>query len=173
MGARTDQAREQVIAARQAFLDEAGEMRRSAGEAVNFPAKAREDPVRYGALTAGAAFVVLGGPRRLLRRVRRGVLGAPAPKTLLPREIEHAVEGMGRDGEAVRVRLEREFATYLQERRAERERSRISSLLLGAAGTAVGAFSTRAARQLVVRLMEPRVPREPGSSADEGSPPPA
>jgi hypothetical protein len=177
VAARTDQdragliaAREGVIAARRALVEEAGEMRRSALEAVNLPAKAKEDPLRYGTLGAATAFLVLGGPRRVLGRLRRALLGAPAPKSLLPREIEQAVEGMGRDGAAVRAQLDREFARYLQERRAERERSRLTTLLLGAAGSAASAFSTRAARELVIRLLEPRERSDDGGTPGRRGP---
>ncbi len=167
MGARTDQARDQVIAARQALLDEADGMRRSALEAVDLPAKARDDPLRFGALAAAGAFVLLGGPRRLLGRVRRAILGAPAPKSLLPDEIERAVEGMGGDSGAVKRRLEREFADYLEERRAQRERTMVTGTLLGVAGSFVSAFTQRAARRLAEELLAPRGRRD-GSSPDGG-----
>ena len=156
MGTRTDQAREQVIAARQELLEEADGMRRSALEAVDLPAKAREDPLRFGALAAGGAFVALGGPRRVLGRLRRTILGAPAPKSLLPKDIEKAVEGMGGDPETVKRRLEREFAGYLEEHRADRERRMVSSTLLGVAGAFVAAFSQRAAKRLAAELLAPR-----------------
>jgi len=168
MGTRKDQARDQVIAARQELLDEADGMRRSALEAVNLPAKARDDPLRFGALAAGGAFVALGGPRRLLGRVRRTLLGAPAPKSLLPEEIEQAVEGMGRDSATVRRRLEREFAEYLEEHRADRQRTMFTGTLLGVAGSFVSAFSQRAAKRLAEELLAPRGRRD-GSSPDRGA----
>jgi hypothetical protein len=160
MGTRTDQARDEVIAARQGLLDEADGMRRSALEAVNLPAKARDDPLRYGALAAGGAFVALGGPRRLLGRVRRAVLGAPTPKSLLPEEIEKAVQGMGKDSKAVKQHLEREFADYLEERRAEREHSSVTATLLGVGGSFVSAFGERAARRIAQELIAPRERRD-------------
>jgi len=168
MGTRTDQARDQVIAARQELLDEADGMRRSASEAVNLPAKAREDPLRFSALAAGGAFVALGGPRRVLGRLRRAVLGSPAPKSLLPEEIEKAVEGMGGDSGAVKRRLEREFADYLEEHRADRERRMVTGTLLGVAGSFVGAFSQRAAKRLAAELLAPRDRRD-SSSPERGS----
>lgn len=160
MAAQTDHAREQVIAARQGLVDEADGMRRSAIEAVNVPAKAKDDPIRFGALAVATAFVALGGPRRLFGRVRRAILGAPAPKSLLPSEIEKAVEGMGREPEVVKRRLEREFADYLEEHRAERERRMVIGTVLGVASSFVSAFSQRAAKEIATRLLEPRPSRD-------------
>jgi hypothetical protein len=171
MGTRTDQARNEVIAARQGLLDEADGMRRSALEAVNLPAKARHDPLRFGALAAAGGFVALGGPRRLIGRVRRAVLGAPAPKSLLPEEIEKAVEGMGKDSTAVKRSLEREFADYLEEKRAEREHSTVTGMLLGVGSSFVGAFGERAARRIVQELLAPRERRDgspPGGDGRDG-----
>jgi hypothetical protein len=160
MGARTDQARDAVIAARQGLVDEADGMRRSALEAVNLPAKARDDPLRFGALAAGGAFVALGGPRRLLGRLRRALLGAPVPKSLLPEEIEKAVQGMGKDSKAVKQHLEREFADYLEEHRAEREQGMVKGALLGVGGSFVNTFAQRAARRLAQELLAPRDRRD-------------
>jgi hypothetical protein len=149
MGTRTDQARAEVIAAREGLLVESEELRRSSLAAVDVPARTREDPVRVGALTAGGLFLVLGGPRRLLGRLRRAVLGAPVPRTVLPEEIEQAVEGLGRDRETVRRHLEREFADYLEAHKADREKTLLSGTLLALAGTAVNAVVQRAGRELI------------------------
>lgn len=166
MGTRTDQAREQVIAARQALGEELTELRRSALEAVNLPARARDDPLRLGTVAAGTAFFLLGGPQRLLRRLRRLLFGAPTPRSLLPEEIEKAVEGMGGDREAVKRHLEREFADYLEEHRADRRRTMMRSTALGIVERAVGAFSRRAARDLAMRLFEPRSANRSGAGRD-------
>jgi len=180
MATSTDHARDEVIAARQGLLDEAEGLRRSAIQTVNLPARAREDPARFGALAAGGAFLVLGGPRRLISRVRRVLLGAPAPKSLLPREIERAVEGLGKDSGAVKAQLDREFAEYLEERKADRERSMVRGMLAGAAGTLVSTLSQRAARRLADEVLAPRdrsdvsnrdgrTPAEGGSASESAS----
>lgn len=168
MGTRTDQARDEVIAARQGVLDEADGMRRSALEAVNLPAKARDDPLRYGALAAGGAFVALGGPRRLLGRLRRAVLGAPMPRSLLPQEIEEAVQGMGKDSKAVRARLDREFADYLERHRAEREQGMVKGALLGVGASFVNSFGQRAARRIAQELLAPRERRDGSPPVSDG-----
>jgi hypothetical protein len=173
MGARADQARAEVTAAREGLVDETEALRGSAFEAVNLPARAREDPVRYGAIVAGGLFLALGGPRRLLRRARRAVLGAPAPKSLLPEEIERAVEGLGRDSESVKRHLEREFANYLEERQAEREKSALTGTLLAIAGTAVNRAASEASKRIIEEFLASRdeSPSSAAASDVETAPP--
>ncbi len=87
-------------------------------EAVDIPAKIRRAPLKSAAFAGGAAFLVLGGPGRVLGRAKRAVLGAPTPlpDSMLPAEVEKAVRALGTDGDAVRGALERSFAEYLEER---------------------------------------------------------
>lgn len=84
-------------------------------EAVDIPARIRRAPAKSAAVAGGAAFVVLGGPRRIVRRLRRAVGGEPAPlpSEMLPKEIDKAIRSLGSDGEKVRGALERSFANYL------------------------------------------------------------
>lgn len=155
MGTRTDQARDQVIAAREGVVTEADELRRSALHAVDVPARAREDPLRVGAIVAGGTFLAIGGPGRVLRRLRRLLLGAPAPKSLLPEEIESAVEGLGSDSEQVKRQLEREFADYLEERKAEREKGMVTGTLMALGGTVVNTVAQRAGQRLIQEFLAP------------------
>ncbi|OGN83280.1 MAG: hypothetical protein A2X23_12225 [Chloroflexi bacterium GWC2_73_18] len=154
MGTRADQARRQVAAAREALAGEVAGMERSLRDAVDLPARARRDPVRFAGLAAGAAFVAVGGPRRVLRRVGTVLRGGrpPAPRSLLPEEIERAVEDLGPDAGAVRARLEHEFAAYLDANRQDRARTDATRTLLRAFDTIVGTVSKRAARVLTERL---------------------
>ena len=93
MGARTDAARTEVVAARQALATESARMGTATREAVDIPAKIRRAPAKSAAVAGGAAFVVLGGPRRIVRRLRRAVRGEPAPmpSSMLPKEIDKAI----------------------------------------------------------------------------------
>ena len=86
MGARTDAARAEVVAAREALAAEYQQMGAATRDAVDVPAKIRRAPAKTAAVAGGAAFVVLGGPRRILRRVNRAVRGEPnpLPKSMLP-----------------------------------------------------------------------------------------
>lgn len=115
MGARTDAARTEVVAARQALATESARMGTATRDAVDIPARIRRAPAKSAAVASGAAFVVLGGPRRIARRLRRAVRGEPAamPSEMLPKEIDKALRSLGSDGDKVRGALERSFAGYL------------------------------------------------------------
>jgi len=105
----------------------------------------------------GAAFLLLGGPQRLFRRVKRAVVGPEKelPKSMLPKEVDQALRKLGPDGEKVRGTLEREFAKYLDEHKAERE-SRdpgvVAALLLANIAKPI---TERAGRRLAQELFNP------------------
>jgi hypothetical protein len=118
VGARTDAARAEVLAARGALIDEVQGLEASARAAADIPAKVRRNPVRTVGAAGGAAFLLLGGPQRIYRQARRVVLGPKAdlPKTMLPKEIDQTLRQLGDDGDRVRATVEKEFAKYLRER---------------------------------------------------------
>ena len=126
VAAETDAARDRVLAARAALGEELETLEASARAAVDVPAKIRRDPRKTAAIAGGAAFVVLGGPRRVFRRAKRAVTGPPEPfpKSMLPDEIEKTLRELGDDGAAVRGALERDFAAYAKQ--ASRDRARTS-----------------------------------------------
>lgn len=117
MGEGTSVARAEVLAAREALGEELVRLEASARAAVDIPAKIRRNPVKTAGLVAGAGFVVIGGPRRVLRGARNAVFGRPEPlpKSMLPKEIEASLRKLGTDGERVRGLLEHEFASFLVE----------------------------------------------------------
>ena len=117
MAARTDAARAEVLAAREEFAAEFERLGPATRTAVDVPAKIRRAPVQSAALAGGAAFLLLGGPRRAFGRLKRVVRGAPTPlpKSMLPDEVERAIRGLGSDGDQVRGALERSFASYLDQ----------------------------------------------------------
>ena len=151
MGARTDAARAEVLAARQALDNDLDGLESSAREAVDIPAHIRRAPARAAGLAGGAAFLALGGPRRLFRRARRAAFGpeAPLPKSMLPDEVEAVLRTLGTDGAAVRARLEREFAGYLDKRGSFAEREIKSASAEAAAG-----LIRQAGRRLGSRLID-------------------
>ncbi len=99
-------------------------------------------------------FVALGGPGRVLRRAKRVVFGPeqPLPKSMLPNEIDASLSKLGTDGERVRGLLEREFASYLEERGPEHRRRDLSRtgaiLAVAALRPLVVAWSRRLAGEL-------------------------
>ena len=124
-------ARAQVLAAREALDEELVRLEASARAAVDIPAKIKRNPAKAAGLAGGAAFVVLGGPRRVLRGARHAVFGRPEPlpESMLPREIDASLRKLGEDGEKVRGLLEHEFASYLQATEPARKRRDLSGAL--------------------------------------------
>ncbi len=167
MGARTVAARQEALAARDALDVEVGRLQVAARDAVDVRAKVKRNPGKAAGAAAGAAFVAVGGPRRVFRAVKRRVRGVPEPlpRSMLPDEIEKAVSALGSDGARVRGALEREFRHYLdataKDRKAEaRERS-----LVGMARKIVIPVATTVARQAISRALA-----EPRAGADESAP---
>src|SRR5439155_1535708 len=78
MGARTDAARAAAVASRGELAEEVARLEAAGREAVDIPAKIRRAPARTAGLAAGEAFVVAGGPKRLLRAGPRALRGPDA-----------------------------------------------------------------------------------------------
>ena len=130
MAAETDAARDRVLAARAGLGGELETLEASVRAAVDVPAKIRREPLKAAAIAGGAGFLVLGGPRRLFRRAKRAVTGAPEPfpESMLPEQLENTLRQLGDDGAAVRGALERDFAAYAKQ--ASRDRARLRTLLV-------------------------------------------
>jgi hypothetical protein len=135
VGEGSDSARAEVLAARALLAEELERLEASGRAAVDVPAKVRRNPVRTAGLAAGAGFLLVGGPAKVFRRAKRVVLGPPEPlpKSMLPPEIDKALQALGDDGDKVRGTLEREFASYLDQTapaRRERDLSAVTAIIL-------------------------------------------
>ncbi len=130
MGARTDAARQEALAARTALDVEVARLQAAARDAVDVRAQVRRHPGKAAGAAAGAAFMAVGGPKRVFRAVKRRVRGEPEPlpASLLPGEIEKAVSALGPDGVKVRGAIERSFRHYLDATSKDRKRRRASVL---------------------------------------------
>ncbi|HEU4673076.1 MAG TPA: hypothetical protein VFS32_09265 [Candidatus Limnocylindrales bacterium] len=157
MGARTDAARTEVVAARAELLNEVERLESAGRAAVDIPAKVRKAPAQTAGLAAGAAFLLAGGPKRLWRRGKRAVRGPEAdlPPRVLPKEVDRVLSHLGSDGDTVRRVLEREFADYLEEHREERQKRDLGATASLLAGSVLGPLTQRAGRQLAQRLFAP------------------
>jgi hypothetical protein len=116
---------------------------------VDIPAKIKRSPAKAAAVAGGAAFVVLGGPKRVFRAGKHAVFGQPAPlpPSMLPDEIERSLRAMGDDGDKIRGALERDFAAYTK--KASRDRASLRTLLLlSVARPLLSAGSKAAAKRL-------------------------
>ncbi len=163
MGAPTDAARTEVLAAREGLEDEVVRLEAAGRAALDIPARLRREPAKVGAAAAGAAFLLLGGPKRLFRGVRRAIFGkgADLPKSMLPDEVEAALRKLGPDGDRIRATLEREFAAFLEERapvRRERDLAGLVGLAGGLVANLLRPASARAGRQFAERLFDPDGP---------------
>lgn len=160
MGAPTDAARTEVLAAREGFADEILRLEASARAAVDIPARLRREPVKVGGAALGAAFLLFGGPKRVLRRLRRVVFGPDAdlPKSMLPDEVERTLRKLGPDGDRVRGTLEREFAKYLETTAPERRDRNAVGVASGLLANLLRPASVRAGRAFAERLFDPDGP---------------
>ncbi|MES2209082.1 MAG: hypothetical protein V4515_02730 [Chloroflexota bacterium] len=160
MGARTNAARTEVLAARDGLEDEVVRLEAAGRAAVDIPTRLRNDPLKVGGAAAGAAFLLLGGPRRILGSARRAIFGAPSamPKSMLPSEVEAVLRKLGPDGDKVRGTLEREFTRFLDERAPQRRERDIVSLAGGLLSNVLRPASVKLGREFAERLFDPDGP---------------
>ncbi|MGD0123408.1 MAG: hypothetical protein ABSC46_12710 [Candidatus Limnocylindrales bacterium] len=157
MGARTDAARAEVVASRQLLLDEVAGLEAAGRSAIDIPAKIRRSPAKVAALAAGTAFIVLGGPKRTYRAIRRAVLGPKAdlPKSMLPEQIDKALHSLGDDGNRVRGLLEREFVDYLEKNKPVREARDLRGTVSELGGNLLRPATAEAGKRLAKELFKP------------------
>jgi hypothetical protein len=158
VGEGTESAAARVIAARAELADEIDRLEASARAAVDIKAKVRRNPAKAAAVAGGAAFLVLGGPKRVFRRARKAVTGrdtAPLPKSLLPSDIEKSLKKMGSDGDKVRGTIERDFAKYLDERAKQRRKEGFQAAFLGIMAAAFRPVGFEVGRRVAHRLVNP------------------
>ncbi len=160
MGARTDAARTEVLAAREGLEGEAVRLEAAGRAAMDIPTRLKNSPLKVGGAAAGAAFLLLGGPKRVLGGLRSAIFGASAglPKSMLPDEIEAVLGKLGPDGNKVRGTLEREFARFLDERAPERRERDLAGLTGGLLANVLRPASVRAGREFAERLFDPDGP---------------
>jgi hypothetical protein len=167
VGAPTDAARAEVLAAKAEVLasragleDEVVRLEASARAAVDIPARLRREPAKVLGAAGGAAFLLLGGPKRLVRRARRAVFGPDAdlPKSMLPDEVEKTLKKLGSDGDRVRGTLEKEFAKYLEQTAPERRDRDLVGVASGMLAGLLRPASIRAGKELAERLFDPDRP---------------
>jgi hypothetical protein len=160
VGTRTDAALAQIVAARAELAEDLEELEAAGRAAVDIPAKIRRAPAKAAGVAAGAAFVALGGPKRVFRRAKRAVTGKEEelPSELLPKEVEKTLRKLGTDGRKVRGTLEREFARYLDTRAKERKKEGIVAAGVALATGVLRPITLRAGKTLAERALDPDGP---------------
>lgn len=160
MAQTTAEARQELAEARRAVESELGDLGSAARAAMDIPAKIRRNPVRTAGLAGGAAFLVLGGPKRVAKAAEARFFPRRAEKRdrALPKNVQATLTRVEPEQrEKVEAHLERDFAAYLnKEHPKEPANARQSlwktyDLLLGVVGVA-------AARELAKKLFE--IPKE-------------
>ncbi len=157
MGARTDAARAEVVARRQLVLDEVDRLEAAGRSAVDIPAKIRRSPGKTAAVAAGTAFLVLGGPKRTYRAVRRAIFGPAAelPKSMLPEQIDKALRTLGEDGNRVRGVIEREFVDYLEKNKQVRDSRDLRGTVSELGGNLLRPATSEMGKRLAKELFKP------------------
>ena len=160
MGARTDAARAEVLAARAGLDEELVRLEASGRAAVDIPARLRREPAKVLGAAGGAAFLLLGGPKRALKGIRGALFGSKEalPKSMLPPEVEKTLKKLGPDGEKIRGTIEREFASYLEEKTPERRERDLSAVAAGLMGGAFKPVIMRFGKQLAEQAFNPDGP---------------
>jgi hypothetical protein len=160
MGARTDAARSEVLAARAGLDEELVRLEAAGRAAVDIPARLRREPAKVLGAAGGAAFLLLGGPKRAFKGVRRAIFGPDAdlPKSMLPPQVEKTLKKLGSDGDKVRGTLEREFADYLEEKAPQRKERDLGAVAAGLLGGAFKPVVMRLGKQLAERALDPDGP---------------
>jgi hypothetical protein len=146
--------RQAVVDARKDVEKQLDDLGLATRAALDIPAKVRRNPVRTVGVGAGAAFLLLGGPKRVLKRVEQQLFPRRRYQRLTPAEVDRAVDRLGEeDQEATRAHLERDFATYL-EKTHPKEQPNARRSFWGTYDTVVGIVGAAAARELVKRFIE-------------------
>lgn len=155
MGESTKQARQAVVAARASLATEVDELTAAARTAADIPAKVRAHPAQTAGLAGGAVFLAVGGPKRVIRGLgrvaRRGK--EPPPKTLLPKDVQRVIDGLGDDGKKVQARLEREFADYLEKRKKATSQTNSRASFWRLFDVMAVPLGRQAAKQMAERLL--------------------
>jgi hypothetical protein len=158
-------ARQAVVDARKDVEKELDDLGLATRAALDIPAKIRRNPVRTVGVGAGAAFLLLGGPKRVLKQVEERVFPKRRYRRLTPAEIDRAVDRLGEeDREASRAHIERDFASYL-EKNHPKEQPNARKSFWGTYDTLMAIVGAAAARELVKRFLE--VPQEAREEAAE------
>jgi len=160
VGTRTDAAYAEVVAARADLDDQIDRLEAAGRAAVDIPAKVRQNPAKAAGVAAGGGFLALGGPKRLFRRAKQAVTGKEEelPSELLPKEVEKTLRKLGTDGKAVRGTLEREFASYLDDRAKARKKEGVVAGVTALALGALRPIAIRGGRQIAERMLDPNGP---------------
>ena len=165
------QARKELLEARGALEEELDGLADATRSALDIPAKVRRNPVKSVALAGGAGFLLLGGPRRVLKAATSRFLPQRRDPFdgLLPKEVDRILRDSGAYREpGVREALEADFADYLRGKGKHPEPPTARRSLWRTYDTLVGPLGTVGARVLVERLFAADPQRKPSGPPASG-----
>jgi hypothetical protein len=154
------EARQEVENARRGVEQELDDLGTATRAALDIPAKVRRNPVRTAGLAGGAAFLLLGGPKRAAKAAERRFFPRRAEKRdrTLPKNVQHTLSRLEpEDREKVEAHLERDFAAYLNKQHPT-EPANARQSLWKTYDMLTGIVGVAAARELAKRLFE--IPKE-------------
>jgi hypothetical protein len=177
MGETLAETRLEVAAQRESVEETAEQLRASIRRAVDIPAKLRENPALFGSLAAGTAFLVVGGPRRLLRAARQRVRPAhpdQAYRTLpgaLQGWVDAATATLGSGRDEARRTMSEELLRWRNEPRSKKARRELAREIVDGPPSGSRTFwrtaeafatvvSAAVARRAVARLLSGDRPME-------------
>lgn len=148
----------ELEAARATLATSLDDLTSATQSALDVPAKIKRNPVKTAALIGGTGFLLVGGPRRVVRSLGRRILPQPRPDPnagLLPAEIEKVLKdsGVAKDPE-VRRALNKDFADYLKQKGKYGPEPNAAASFWRTFDKVVGPLGTAGARVMVQRLME-------------------
>jgi hypothetical protein len=159
MATPTEEARQKVIEARTALGGELGELVAAGRSAVDIPAKVRAHPLQTVAAAGGAGFLLVGGPRRVLRAVTSRVIPhrRRPHEGLLPEEMEAVLKRRaGAHAPEVAAALAEDFAGYLQRKGERKPPPSAASSLWKTYDSVIGPIARVAGLALVVAALRGR-----------------
>jgi hypothetical protein len=155
VGTEAEAARAEVVAAREAFSAELVRLEAAGRAAVDIKAKVKRNPAKAVGLAAGAGFLAIGGPLKVVRGVGRALRGKkePLPPSLLPKQVDAALRSLGEDGEKVRGTLEREFASFIEKRKPDEDKGIVAGITGALASSLIGPASRSLAKRMASQLV--------------------
>jgi hypothetical protein len=167
MATPTEESRRQVIRAREDLGDGLDDLTLAFRSAIDIPAKIRKNPLQTAGLAAGAGFLAVGGPKKVIRAaVHRIRPSTRRPhEGLLPKDINKVVRrNTGPRADEVETALENDFADYLKKKgKVTESEPNAGKSLWKTYDTIVGPLGALVAKQLVDRLAAADANRAPST----------
>jgi hypothetical protein len=135
MGATLDETRVELDSQRARVRATAERLEAAARHAVDLPARIRENPIQTAAIAGGLAFLLLGGPRRVVRQVRQAVRGSDAERAYaaLPGSLRALVDSTAPGRGDARDEARRQLALAIHAWREDPKNRRKAARLAGEA----------------------------------------